>query len=278
MNRRPKVALVVSLAAWSVLGPGTVTAQTHDEARLSMGISAGWIGAESLWDVPDQPIISFVPGLEPDTFHLHRAMRSGVSVSGHVTYYGRPQFGLTGEFTFLGLGADNGCSVVHSNGNAEMITACQAVAGNTGSASTVAIEGGAVFRPLPRAAVQPYLEGAVGFAFTPSSTVRMTGPYVSNDSAFQLTIYDDNSWKQIRPAWTAVFGIVTAPSQGYQMRFEFRETWMSLTAVSHATTEQGFEPGADPGAGGSVHSIIKGFPSILVGFDVVLARQRGRRY
>src|ERR1041384_5469546 len=91
------------------------------------------------------------------------------------------------------------------------------------------------------------------------------------DTAIQvITIYHDPSWKPIRPSWAVAFGFATAPSSGYQLRAEIRETWLALGQVTGSTIGQGFAPPS--------RSVIKGFRSIMVSFDVVLEKRRGRRY
>ena len=244
-------------------------AQTNDEARLTIGIAGGFLGSSKLWDVPNQPVYSMFN--EPDIFHLHREMHSDITISAHATYFPGPHFGFTGEFTFLGLGTTDACTVIHDNGNLELLDACSALEGTLGSASTTVVHAGVVYRPLTRTFLQPYLKASAGIAFTPSSTIALQSNYgFVGDTALFITIYKDDDWRPIRPSWTLGFGISTAPSSGYQIHVEVRETWLALGVVTAATTGQGFVPAHS--------SVLKGYPSILVGFDVVLARQRGRRY
>ena len=253
-----------------VLAPvGALPAQTNDEARLTLGIAAGYLGSLILWDVPNQPIASSFDG--PSVFHLRRETYSDISISGHATFYRGPHFGFTGEFTYVGLGNTDSCDLVQDGGDAELAAACDALKGARGSASTTLVQGGVVFRPLARSFLQPYFKGIVGLAFTPSSTIMTRSTYGSiGDTALILTIYKDDSWKAVRPTWTAAFGISTAPSSGFQLHLEVRESWLPLGVVTGPTSGQGFVP--------PHKSVIKGFPSILVGFDVVLEKRRGRRY
>lgn len=260
------IGFVLATAAAPML---RLAAQTNDEARLTMGIAAGFLGSSQLWDIPNQPVYSRFN--EPDIFHLHREMRSDISVSAHATYFPGPHLGFTGEFTYLGLRTTDACTLIHDNGDLELIAACSALEGTQGSASTTVINGGLVYRPLTRTFLQPYFKAIAGFAFTPSSTVALQSVYGAiGDTSLFITIYKDDDWRPIRPSWTVGFGISTAPSSGYQLHLEVRETWLALGVVTAATTGQGFVPAHS--------SVLKGYPSILVGFDIVLARQRGRRY
>lgn len=264
--RARRAACTVAL----VLAPvGALRAQTNDESRLTFGMSAGYIGGTMLWDVANQPILSsFEP---PDLFHLHRETHGDITVSGHATFYRGPHIGFTGEFTYVGLGATDSCNLVQDGGDAELFAACSSLKGAQGSAPTTLIQGGMVYRPLARADLQPYLKGLVGVAFTPSSLIAMQTTYGAiGDTTLNLTIYQDDSWKEVRPTWTAAIGISTAPSSGYQVHVEFRESWMPLDVITGATAGQGFVPPRK--------TVIKGFPSVLIGFDIVLEKRRGRRY
>jgi hypothetical protein len=259
----------IALQATLLLPAVALLAQTHDDARLTMGISAGFIGAKHIWDVPNQPVLSVFDG--PDIFHIGRELRSDITISGQGTYFRGPHFGVTGEFTYVGLGATDACAVVQDGGDAELRAACAALSGDERSSSGTVVQGGFVFRPFTRTGLQPYLKALGGLAFAPSSTMEMTSVYGSvGDTLLTLTIYPDDHWKSVRPTATLAFGISTAPSSGYQLHIEARETFLALTEVTGPSGGQGFVP--------PHRSAFIGVPSLLVGFDIVLERRRGRRY
>ncbi|MES1259224.1 MAG: hypothetical protein ABUL71_01420 [Gemmatimonadota bacterium] len=168
-----------------------LVAQTNDESRLILGIAVGYVGAVSLWDIPNQPIFpAFGP---PDLFHLRREMHSDISVSGHATFFSGPHLGVTGEFTYLGLGTTDGCELAQDNGNVELAAMCDGLKGKIGTASTTVVNGGLVYRPLSRTGLQPYFKGMVGLAFTPSSTIAMRSEYGAiADTSLILTVYKDD--------------------------------------------------------------------------------------
>jgi hypothetical protein len=260
-------------AAFAVTIPvAAIHAQTHDESRLVIGISAGWIGSAPLWDVPNQPVYSSVEPGNPSIYHLTSTVQSNLTVSGSATYFGGGgHVGLTGEFTYLGLGTTDGCVLTHDDGDAFLEAACTYLQGHESSSSTTAVQGGLLLRPFTRTGVQPYVKGMVGVTFTPESpitTVATTGFLA--DTAYNLTVYTDDSWKEIHPTWTAGFGVSTAPGAGYQIHAEIRETWAYLSEITGPSAGQGYVP--------PHRTVIKGFPSILIGFDVVLEQRRGRRY
>lgn len=248
---------------------GTAGAQTNDEARLTLGVAAGYIGSRVLWDVPNQPILSQFGS--QSVFHIHRETGTDISIGGHATFFPNPRLGLSAEFTYVGLGNNDHCDLVSDGGDVELATACDALKGARGSASTTQVQGGLVFRPLTRSFLQPYFKGMVGVAFTPTSTLHTRSTFGNiADTSLIITIYNDDNWKPIRATWTAAIGVSTAPSSGYQLHLELRQAWIPLPVITGPTTGQGFIP--------PHKTVIKGFPSILVGFDIVLEKRRGRRY
>jgi hypothetical protein len=261
---RAATAAVLSLAAGTAL-----SAQTNDEARLTLGMAAGYIGSHVLWTVPNQPILSsFDP---PSIFRITRSTHSDITIGASGVYYPSPHVGYIGEFTYVGLGNSDGCQIAEDGGDALLRAVCDALNGRTGSASIVTVNGGVMLRPFSRSFVQPYLKVVGGLAFTPSSTIAVQSVYgYIADTALVVTVYDDQSWKPIRPTATLGFGISTAPSSGYQLHVEARETWLGLGEVTGPTSRQGFIP--------DHRTVYKGYFSFLVGFDIVLAKRRGRRY
>ncbi|HEY4319846.1 MAG TPA: hypothetical protein VGM77_01605 [Gemmatimonadales bacterium] len=262
------MTLLVAIAG----NPSRAEAQTSDQARLSLGVFGGWIGPRTIWAVPNQPILSSEPGLyDPDVYSLRREVRSDITLGGHFTYFSSPHVGFTGEFTYLGLGATDSCQLTQDGGDPELRDACTAIAGQQQSASVTTVQGGLIIRPLAHSTLQPYIKGMFGMAFTPSSMIHMESIYgFIADTLVALTVYNDDSYSPIRPSWTGALGIETAPSSGYQIRVEVRDTWLPISEVTGATSGQGYVP--------PHRTTIRSFPSVLVGFDVVLQKTRGRRY
>jgi hypothetical protein len=269
---------------------------TVDWGRVTIGLSAGVRFSSSLWDVPNQPILSsnLVPGSDsvhypPDLYHLHREVRSGFTLAAQGTFFSSPHFGITFELTYLGLELSDSCTVAHDGGDAELATACayvgssQTIAATPGfptpptidhSASATLIEGGVILRPFKPAALQPFFKGMIGFATTPHSALMMESVYGVDpqqpDRALNLTIYQDASPPAVRPVFTAAAGMTTAPQSGLQAHFEARETFLPLAVVSGPTISQNLLP--------PNHTVIKGFFSLMIGLDIVLSRERGKRY
>ncbi len=237
---------------------------------MVIGISIGRIGGTGLWDVARQPILSQLEPQVPDTFQLHRGIQAGITVNAHGTYFVSPHFGLIGELTYLGLATQDACTLLHNDGDASLAQTCATLNTQAGTSSVYALQVGGVARLSPNGVIQPYLQGMAGFASTPVSTVAMSATDVDLNGPGALTIYTDSRWSSVRPTWTLAAGLATAPSQGLQVRLEIRDTWLSQSIVTGANPTQNAEP--------PMRSVIEGFPSILLGFDLVLRKQRGRRY
>jgi hypothetical protein len=206
----------------------------------------------------------------PDTFQLHRGIQAGITVSAHGTYFVSPHFGLTGELTYLGLATQDACTLLNNDGDASLAQSCATLNNQAGTSSVYALQLGGVAWLSPGTTLQPYLKGLVGVASTPSSTVATSATDVDLNGSGTLTIYTDYHWSSVRPTWTLAAGLATAPSQGLQLRLEIRDTWLAQSIVTGANATQNIEP--------PMQSVIKGFPSILLGFDLVLRKQRGHRY
>ena len=250
-----------------LLGAVPAIGQTHDEAQATVGFAIGYIHGTSLWSVNRQPIINL--DLSQDLLNIQRTLTSNLTLSAQATYFRNSHFGYTGEFTYIGLGTEDACDLAGTAGGDPGGPACAALKGDTRPASAVSVMGGVMLRPISRTAYQPYLKGLLGVALVPHSTLLLAanwGTQLEN----RMEIYTGTSSHMIRPAATIGAGIATAPSAGYQLTAEVRETWAVMPVVTGPTQYQLLEP---PSA-----NRIKAFPSFLVGFNIVLERRRGRRY
>ncbi len=260
--------MLVALAATNRLA----AQHTSDEARLVVGISAGWIGGHHLWDVTGQRLPQQFPGLY-DTVALGRSERENLTMTGEVTYYGGEHFGWTGEFTYIGAGLTDACTFAHPSNDTYNQQVCGALDGREEPASTVTLAGGVNYRPTGRTQFQPYFRAVAGLSLMPRSTrAVVVNFYDPSGNLTEGDVYVDNNWSELRPTGALGFGIATAPSQGYQLSVEFRETWVRVSNVTGPTAPP--YTGIDaPHTGAWLR-----LPSLTVGFSVVLQKSRGRRY
>ena len=249
------------------LAPSPASAQTHDEARATVGVAIGYIGGSNLWTVKNQSIIN-LDG-ENALLDLHRRLGSNLTMSAQGAYFASAHLGYTAEFTYIGLGTEDGCKFVSGNGVLPAQDACTALNGTDRPASAVSLMGGVIWRPFSRAAYQPYLRGLIGAAVVPRSTVAMSSTFGLQEED-RLEIYTENNSRMVRPSGAVGFGLATAPNAGYQLTIEGRATGAVIPVVTGTTPNQGLVP---PSA-----ERFKVFPSFMVGLNIVLERRRGRRY
>ncbi|HET9064584.1 MAG TPA: hypothetical protein VFN22_02025 [Gemmatimonadales bacterium] len=254
-------ALLMALPLLPITGQ-----RSNDESRLVVGITGGYIGGTDLWAV-EQPITTNTT--ESDRFALARRLRGNITVGGHLTYFPRPSWGVTGEVVYLGLGTRDQCALVTPSNDGFNRLACASLENKERAASAVAVMGGGVWRPVPRGDIQLYLKVQGGLALVPRSTTTMTA-FFGIDDDFALPIYAEDGSKDVAPIGAAAIGFATAPNRGYQFSLEFRATAARIQLVD------------GPAPVGVLTPPIRGqwklLPTITAGFEIVLERHRGRRY
>jgi hypothetical protein len=103
------------------------------------------------------------------------------------------------------------------------------------------------------------------------STIAMASTYGAiADTSLNLIIYQDYGWKTVRPVGTLAVGFTTAPASGLQFHGELRESFLAQSIVTGPTYSQNLQP--------ATRSPFKGYPSALIGLDLVLKRERAKRY
>lgn len=267
MPHRPFVATAIIMIAIGASVRTAAAQATRDQARLVVGVSAGYIGGSGLWRVNNQPIRAL--NNEQDVFDIERRLRPNITFIGQGTYFPSDHVGITGEVAYLGLGTTDACKFIASANDGINRSACAAINGDNRSASGVAATAGVMLRPASRAAYQPYVRIQAGVALVPRSTVPVTAVFGQTQGSV-LPIYTISNDKEVKPAGVLAFGISTAPSAGYQFRVEARATAVQLRVVSGPTAFENMQP--------ETRSVTKLLPSITVGLDIVLEKRRGRRY
>jgi hypothetical protein len=85
-----------------------------------------------------------------------------------------------------------------------------------------------------------------------------------------LTIYDDDSDTRVSPSFGLGIGVTFALARAYHLRFEVRDNIVGVQEVTGATPG----PRVIPPHKEKFQQLF----SLLVGLDVILERDRGRRY
>jgi len=266
--RSPRFSALALVALSTALPMTETTAQaTRDQSRLVLGVSLGYIGGTDLGRVAAQPITTSSEAT--DVFRLKRGIRSNVTFIGQATWYSSANLGFTGEIAYIGLGTRDACTLVAASGDPLNRIVCGTLNGNERPASATSLGVGANFRPASRSFLQPYVRAVTGLALVPRSTVRTVATIGQfGDTAF--TIYPGNNGTDTKLTGTLAAGFATSASPGYQFRVELRNTWVQLPIVTGPTVFQGEIP--------PTRTAWKALPSLLIGFDIVLEKRRGRRY
>jgi hypothetical protein len=258
----------ITLVALAALAGTPLAAQrTADQARLSLGLSAGATTGVELWSITGQPI--FTSSTFVDTVNVSRRTRGALAVVFHGTYFPGEHWGFTGEAMLIGLGQEDHCELSFSSGSTRGAEICNSINGEDSPGSAVALSVGAMYRIMSRRIISPYARMHAGLVISQHSTVQLDGFF--SDSSVQFTIYDDPSHRRATPVIGLGAGFTAALGRGYQLRWEVRDNIVGLDAVTAPTFGT---PNLEP----SHERKFKHVWSVTFGFDVVLERRRGRRY
>lgn len=257
----------VTLLALGALPRQALGQATKDQARLIFTVSGGVVIGRHLWFIGAQPVDFITPA---DTLALSRRIRSNISIGFGGTYFPGENLGLTVEGTLIGLGFEDQCRLVFSSGSGDLASACQSIQGATKSASAVALSAGPIFRVNSRSPLSPYGRASLGLIFTNQSAVRTSGRFPTSEGFSELIVYDDDHDSRVEPALTLGAGFTAVIGKGYQLRWEVRDNIVGVQRVTGPSLQARTVP--------PHQRSFKHLFSMMIGFDVVLERRRGRRY
>jgi hypothetical protein len=202
-----------------------------------------------------------------DTFVLSRNIKRTFGAGFSGMYYPGEAIGLTADAFLLGLGFDDACRVnppVEATINQQL---CNDIDQNEKSAAAATLSVGAVARAFSREMISPFVRANIGLLFANQSSVLTQG--VRNDGVL-VTIYEDSKRTRVSPSLTLGVGATTPIGRAYHLRWEVRDNIVGIEAVTGPTSAPRFEPPHE--------RKYKHLFSILIGIDVILERNRGRRY
>jgi hypothetical protein len=146
---------------------------------------------------------------------------------------------------------------------------CSSINSQDKSAAAVVLSAGGLVRIASREFISPFFRASAGLLFSNQSSVITSGTSASNGGAL-LVIYDDEKRSSIRPAFALSAGATMAVSKGYHVRAEVRDNIVGIDRVTGSTPAARLIPPHE--------TTFKHLFSILLGVDIILERQRGRRY
>lgn len=243
---------------------------TADQATLVFTVGFGYTGSTDLWSVEDQPILRPAPGVGSDSISIDRRVGGSLGVLFGGIYFPKDNLGLAAEAFFLGIGVQDQCHVSSENPTQRIIDLCEDIDGHEKSSSAVLFTVGPVFRAWGHNRISPYARVQLGFLFSNLSTIRTDGFVPDSMGAGLVPVYDDEKSTRITPGFVFGAGATAAVGKGYQLRMEVRDNYVGLSTVAGPTIAGDLHP--------EVETEYHHLWSVLIGFDVVLEKKRGRRY
>jgi hypothetical protein len=259
---RPLIVLALVAAVTAPLS----AQERRDQARLSFGIGMGYNDGTTLWNVPFQPIV--ING-NADTVDLTRRARPSIGITFLGAYYPNATIGFTAEAHLIGLGHEDRCFVRSAPAYTFNEQICTEINGQETRGSSSALTVGAMVRPFPWAAVQPYLRANVGFFANQQSATQMLATYFEGEEITYI-IYRDTEAATMRPMAALAAGATAFVGRSYQVRFEVKDNVVPLEEITG--------PEGGPNATPESRVVYRHVPSFSVALEVVLEKRRGRRY
>jgi hypothetical protein len=257
--------LAFLLGAAIALPAVPATAQrTRDRARLVFTVSGAYIAGRGLWTVPSQPVQD--PPLE-DNFFLSRSINGNFGASLSGTYFPKEHLGIGGEAFLIGLGYDDGCRLNTPPQSTRNQAVCQTIDLNEKSAAAVVLSGGVVLRLASRELISPFVRVNAGILIANQSPIQTEG---IGDQGEVLVVYGDDKSTRVTPALALGVGATVPMGKGFGLRWEVRDQIIGIDRVTGNTPIPRIEPPHE--------QVFKHMFNVLIGVDVILERDRGRRY
>jgi len=254
------------VAILSLMTTPAAAQKRGDQATLVFTVSGTYIEGTRLWAVVSQPIQD---GAFTDFYNLRRDINSTLGASLSGTYYPGKNVGLTAEAFLVGMGYDDSCQLAAPAESAQNLEVCNDIDRQKKSGAAVTVSTGAIFRLASREFISPFARVSAGLLLTNQSSLITEGASASSGGAF-LVIYDDKSRTRIRPAFALGLGTTVALNRGYYLRWEVRDNYVGVVKVTGITDAPSIVPPHE--------TVYKHLFSVHIGLDVVLERERGRRY
>ncbi len=262
---RSRLVFLLGLVSLPTLLVGQAT---RDQPTLTLGAAGGAImGTRDFWRVPNQPIQA--PDLEFDVFDLSRKLTGNVTLSLQASLFAKPNFGYTAEMTYLGIGTSDTCLRVQATEFEFNQLVCTALNRDVRSTSATALTTGAIIRPWSRALLQPYVKMQAGIAIISDNLTAMTA-YLGPGQQVVQRIYPTPGTMSVNPTASTSLGVLANVGTGYLVRVEARNHWLRISRVAGASAQDRIAPPTE--------KVVRSFPSLMIGLDVVLEKSRGRRY
>ena len=256
--------ILLLVGSWLLL-PHLARAQsTADQTRLSVGLAIGASTGTRVWNVSGQPLVH--NGIT-DSLSLSRTLDGSITAALMVAYFPSRHWGFSGEIALLGGRYESRCFVTTVAGSVPNTEVCASIDQSFTQSSSVALDGGVLYRPWSRSRLSPYLSVRGGLVFGSKSSIETIG----TRGGSLVVLYQDSHPGRVTPLAMLGAGVTTSAGPGYQFRWEVRDIIMGIEEVTGVTDGR---PQREP----EHRRRFRQRWTFLFGFEVVLERSRGHRY
>lgn len=264
---------LATFAVLALAGVSSAAAQTESQPNILLAIFGGAGTGHALWVVEKQPLQ--VLGTNPaqyDTLRVSQQITPSIMLGAGATYFPSAHIGFHVELSYVGFPVDGACIGVgpyRADAEQKNEQTCASIQGTGSDGGSIAIFTGVTLRAASRRSISPYARLNLGIVSASRSTIEMAGAFVTSSGVGVRQVISDPSPRRIGVMFGAAAGFTRPISPGYQFRWEVRDLIVSmerLTGPADALT-------IGPTAVRWYHHF-----SLILGFDVVLERKRGRRY
>ncbi len=266
-----------SFAALVLLGlAAPLAAQSRQAPNLIFTISGGLTAGGDFWEVSPQPYP--VPPNAADSFTLGRVRRPGLVATLGASLFRSPHVGYWAEVGYFGIATESRCRPLGPYApDADNTTqqACDGIQGAHVPSSAIGFQVGLVYRFAPARVLSPYLRASGGLAALGASFVQTAAVVGSQqcapNSTCQVALLTDPNRRDLSGMATVAAGFTISTGPAYKVRLEARDLLAWLPNVEGPASPAALQA---PPVGTKLHHVFV----FTVGVDVVLVRQRGRRY
>ena len=234
---------------------------------LVFTVLGGYVAGRGLWAVPAQPVPD---GPFTDTYFLSRSVKPAIGAGLSATYYRGANLGLNADVSLIGLGYEDHCRIVNTPQSPVNVERCASIDSRDRRAAAAVVSVGLLYRVASREFISPFVRGGVGLLFNNQSPILVIAENQTLNGPALLTIYDDDAGTRVRPAFALGVGATVATGRSVHLRWEVRDNILGIEEVTGPTAAVLLVP--------PHRTALKHLFSVLLGIDVVLERQRGKRY
>jgi hypothetical protein len=151
---------------------------------------------------------------------------------------------------------------------------CASLAQSNTAGTSVAMSVGGVYRIASRESISPFISARIGGLIMEQSTIDLKGFFLTEGpngtQQEEVIIFNDPNKTQFEVYGQFAAGFSFTAGRGYRIRLEARDNYVRLPIPTSPS---------DPVTGAYTKgSVGKHLFSIVLGFDVLLEKKRGRRY